>query len=266
MSEVLVAELKNVAVVLMKTTHPGNIGAVARAMKTMGLSDLRLVSPKEFPCDEAYRRSSGAEDVLQAARCYDSLDDAIKDSHLVVGASARSRKMVWPLMNPRACCEMLAEVLGGASHSQSLPQQKQVVLLFGQEASGLSNEELQRCNYHVNIPANEAYSSLNLAMAVQVICYELRMTLLARTEEGLSTMAAQAPQQGNWDIELASNEDVERFIRHLEQTLVKLEFHDPKKPRMLINRLRRLFQRAHMDAMEVNIMRGIMTAIQKKIP
>jgi len=256
--------LSQVAVVLMRTSHPGNIGGAGRAMKTMGLSDLRLVSPKNFPCDEAYRRSSGAEDVLIKAQVCDSLEDAIKDCHIVIGASARSRKMAWPLMNPRDCSELVVNAIS----SRQIAGQTKVALLFGQEASGLSNEELQRCNYHVNIPANAEYSSLNLSMAVQVICYEIRMSLLYRgysESAAAARLSALSPQLGNWDVDLASSDDVERFFEHLEETLIKIEFHDPKNPRMLMTRLRRLIQRAHMDKMEVNIMRGIMTAIQKKI-
>ncbi len=248
----------------MRTTHPGNVGAVARAMKNMGLSELILVNPefnKVLSEDEALRRSSGAEDVLENAKTFSSLDEAVSDCHVLVGASARNRKMPWPLMNPRDCATQILQLLTHENSESDIPK---IAFLFGQEASGLSNDELQRCHYHVNIPAVEVFSSLNLAMAVQVICYELRMALLTSNDEGQKSLfPVLSPNDAGWDEPLASVDDVEGFIVHLEKTLILTEFHNPDNPRQLMTRLRRLFQRAHLDKMEVNILRGILTSIHK---
>ncbi len=254
-------------IVLLRTTHPGNVGAVARAMKNMGLKRLQLVAPefnKLVPEDEAYARAAGAEDILSSARTCATIDEAIADCQLVIGASARSRKLPWPLMNPRDCAEFIIEK---ASQPQTAKPSVQVAILFGQEASGLSNDELYRCHYHVNIPASPTYSSLNLAMAVQVICYELRMAFLALAPEEAKHLMAPVlnPMSTGWDEALANVAEVEGFLSHLEQTLIRTEFHDPNKPRQLMARLRRLFQRAHLDQMEVNILRGILSSIDKYI-
>ena len=160
------APLPDLKVVLVETSHAGNIGSAARAMKTMGFSQLSLVNPQQFPSDEARAMSSGATDVLESAQVVSTLEEAIGDCQWVVGASARSRTLPWPLVHPR---EM-------AQHALALPEQTQVALVLGRERSGLTNDELARCHCHVNIPANPDYSSLNLAAAVQVLCYELRMS------------------------------------------------------------------------------------------
>lgn len=261
MSANLLASLKeNVQIVLVNTSHPGNIGAVARAMKNMGLAQLSLVCPSSFPSEEAVSRSSGADDLLASAAVVQSLDEAISDSQIVVGASARTRKMVWPLINPRACADLVLQ-------SQSAEVKPKVSILFGREASGLTNEELQKCHYHVNIPANPDYASLNLAMAVQVVSYELRMSALQsdHVEDDDANLVSNilSPDHESWDGELASASEVEGFLGHLESTLIEIGYHDPNNPRMLMSRLRRLFQRAHMDKMEVNIMRGILKDILK---
>ena len=250
----------------MRTTHPGNVGAVARAMKNMGLHDLSLVTPefnKVLSEDEALRRSAGAENILTGAKTFSSLDEAVLDCHVLIGASARNRKMPWPLMNPRDCA---AEVIKLTSASEADSSKSKIAFLFGQEASGLSNDELHRCHYHVNIPAVSEFSSLNLAMAVQVICYELRMAFLyasSHDEQEKSFSAIISPKDEGWDEPLASVNEVEGFFAHLEETLIKTDFHDPNNPRQLMTRLRRLFQRTHLDRMEVNILRGILTSVQK---
>ncbi|MFT7185341.1 MAG: tRNA (cytidine32/uridine32-2'-O)-methyltransferase [Pseudohongiellaceae bacterium] len=251
-----------VRVVLMRTTHPGNIGAVARAMKNMGLNQLCLVNGADESSQEARRRASGAESVLESAVVTSSIDEALDGVQLVIGASARSRKMVWPLMNPRDCASLIVK---NVFDSKSL-KPTQVALLFGQEASGLSNEELQRCHYHVNIPAVADFSSLNLAMAVQLVCYEIRMAMLldnTNDAPNILTRSILSSDDAGWDEPPAAVEDVESFFRHLEETLIKIGFHDPEKPRLLMARLRRLYQRAHLDKMEVNILRGILSASQK---
>lgn len=240
--------LDRTRIVLINTSHPGNIGAAARAMKNMGLSRLYLVGPKQYPDEKAIWRAASAVDILDQAVVCESLEEAIAGCHLVVGTSARDRSIPWPIMNPRQTAESILKE----------PENHEVAILFGREDRGLTNEELQRCNFHVQIPANEAYSSLNLGAAVQVICYELRMALLAETEPD------QAWDWGTeWDIEAASAEDLQRFFTHLEQTLIELKVINPKNPRQLMTRLKRLFIRSRPDQVEVNLLRGILTAAQK---
>jgi tRNA (cytidine32/uridine32-2'-O)-methyltransferase len=240
----LIPHHQNIRIVLIHTSHPGNIGAVARAMLNMGLSELVLVQPKEFPSERADWRAAGAKQLLDQARVMTSVEEAIADCALVVGTSARDRRIPWPLVNPRQCGErMLAEA---ARHP--------VAILFGREDRGLTNHELQKCNYHVHIPTNQAYSSLNLAMAVQVICYELRM-------------AMETPSELNpaWDQPLADQQAMELFFEHLEQVMTRVNFHEPHNPRQTLPRLRRLFHRSRMDKMELGILRGFLVAIGKKI-
>jgi TrmH family RNA methyltransferase len=235
--------LSPVRILLLNTSHPGNIGAAARAMKTMGLDELGLVAPKRYPSAEATARASGADDLLDRAAVYPGLHEALAGCHLVVGASARVRSIPCPMLGPRECATMIA---GQASGSRA-------AVLFGNEQSGLSNAELDRCQYLVRIPANPDYSSLNLAAAVQIIAYELRMA---------SELPSGEVDQGR-PVPVDSAE-MERFYRHLEQVLVELEFLDPGNPRQLMRRLRRLYNRAGPDGNEMNILRGILTATQQK--
>lgn len=237
--------LDNIRIVLVNTSHPGNIGAVARAMKNMCLSQLYLVAPRKFPHDEAVWRSANAEDLLEKAIVVDNLGEAIGDCQLVIGTSARERTVPWPLLDPRHCMEKAhAEASAGG----------EVALVFGREDRGLTNEELQRCNLHVHIPANPEYSSLNLGMAVQVMSYELRMQQLS------GQLGADAMQ--DWDQQPASNDAIERYLVHLEETLTELTFLRPEAPKKLMTRLRRLYQRTRLDEMEVNLLRGILTSTQ----
>lgn len=245
-----------VRIILVETSHSGNIGAVARAMKNMGLGNLWMVSPRSFPDEASYARAAGAADVLDTATVVSSFDDALVDCVLVMGASARGRKLPWPVMLPDQAAETAASHCG----------QGTVALVFGRENHGLSNEELQRCHYHIHIPSNPDYSSLNLAMAVQVMCYELRMSYLNGLEAEASRPCLEPiaqPGDAGWDVAPASVGDVEGFFGHLEQVLEEIQFHRREKPRQLMARLRRLFQRAKMDQMEVNILRGVMSAVQK---
>ncbi|HHO67905.1 MAG TPA: RNA methyltransferase [Gammaproteobacteria bacterium] len=230
-----------VQVVLVRTSHPGNIGAAARAMKNMGLTDLRLVAPAQFPHAEATARASGADDLLAAARLYPTVEAAIADATLVVGASARPRSLPVPLLDPRGCARRVLEE----------PDPARVAILFGNERSGLSNTEIDLCHALVQIPTNPVYASLNLAAAVQVIGYELRMAALAG-------QVAPAPQT-----DYASAGQMEQFYAHLEQTLIEIGFLDPDNPRQLMRRLRRLYNRARPDQNEINILRGILTAIRR---
>ncbi len=233
--------LKNIRIILIETSHPGNIGAVARAMKNMCLENLCLVNPRTYPSAEASARASGAEDLLANAQVFDSLDAAIEGCRLVVGASARLRTVEWPQLDPKVCAEQ----------AWSEAQQGDVAILFGRESSGLRNRELDRCQYLVNIPANEKYSSLNIAQAVQVISYELHMASLADQ----STVSV-VPES------IATADELEGFFGHLNQAMEDIGFSDPRQSEKLQRRLRRLFFRAQMDTEEVNIMRGILSAAQ----
>ncbi|MDR9435661.1 MAG: RNA methyltransferase [Thiohalophilus sp.] len=241
------ARLSRVRVVLVNTSHPGNIGAVARAMKNMGLTQLVLVNPAEFPSGEARARASGATDLLEQARVVSSLDAAVADCAVVLGASARLRSIPWPSLDPRAAADKVLEAADSAD----------AALVFGRENNGLTNEELDRCNYLVHIPANSEYSSLNIAAAAQVLVYELRMTLLEQLGQRDNRFHSDQPR--------ATAEDLERLYEHLQQTLTELEFLKPSAPRQIMRRLRRLYGRAELDRMEINILRGILNATQAKL-
>lgn len=232
----------NIRIVLVETSHPGNIGAVARAMKNMCLHRLVLVNPREFPSVEADARASGAQDVLQQAQVVDTLEQAVGDCRLVVGASARQRSTLWTAVDPRACAALVHDA----------PDDTEVALVFGRESSGLTADELDRCSHLVHIPANPDYSSLNIAMAVQVMTYELRMTALAgRPEPGAEPESQQA-----------SVAQMEGLFEHLRQALHDVGFLQPEREGKIMQRLRRLFYRAAPDEREVNILRGILSAAQ----
>lgn len=237
--------LDKVRIMLVNTTHPGNIGAAARAMKNMGLGQLYLVEPREFPADRAVWRAAGAVDVLDRAIVVPTLDQAIAGCGLVVGTSARDRRIPWPLLDPRQCGERV--VREAASHP--------VAIVFGREDRGLTNDELQKCTYHVHIPTSAEYSSLNLAAAVQVISYEIRMAMLAAEHGAI-------PPLQEWDLPPARAEDIEMYFRHLEQALTEIDFYDPANPRQTMTRLRRLYGRIRLDEMELSILRGVLTAMQ----
>ncbi|MEJ2344724.1 MAG: tRNA (cytosine(32)/uridine(32)-2'-O)-methyltransferase TrmJ [Gammaproteobacteria bacterium] len=237
--------LTNVRIVLVETSHPGNIGGAARAMKTMGLRGLWLVRPAQFPHAEATARASGADDVLAQARTCASLDEALVGCRLVAGASARQRRLAWPEAEPRdAAPRLLAEAAAGP-----------VALVFGRESSGLTNDELAHCHLLVHIPVNPDYGSLNLAAAVQVLSYEL--ALAARGgNPGAASADAEQPAPAGAD-------QMARFYEHLERVLIELEFLDPDHPKHLMRRLKRLFNRARPDEVEMNVLRGILTAVQR---
>jgi tRNA (cytidine32/uridine32-2'-O)-methyltransferase len=234
-------------IVLVETSHPGNIGAAARAMKNMGLSRLVLVKPepKAWPSRDAVSMAASALDVLDGVLVTQSLSEAIADCHLVIGASARLRHMPVQLLDPPEA----------AARIESVRAEQEVALVFGREISGLSNEELHLCHYHVHIPVNPDYSSLNLAAAVMVLCYEVRKAALAANP----APAISAPE---WDQAPATAEELDRYLAHLEKVLIQLDFLDPANPRQLLRRLRRLYQRIQPDRMEINILRGILTATE----
>ncbi|MUG29508.1 tRNA (cytosine(32)/uridine(32)-2'-O)-methyltransferase TrmJ [Aeromonas salmonicida] len=237
--------LDQIRIVLVNTSHTGNMGSAARAMKTMGLTRLVLVDPQTLPDDSAHALAAGASDVLANARVVSTLDEAIADCGLVIGTSARSRTLSWPMLDSREAGEKA--VGEGMKHP--------VALVFGRERTGLTNDELQKCHYHVAIPANPEYSSLNLAMAVQTICYEVRMCWLQD----------QAPEVES-EADYPSAHQLEGFYQHLEQTLLKTGFIADDHPGQVMSKLRRLFNRARPEAIELNILRGILTSIQKPKP
>ncbi|MFM1713014.1 tRNA (cytosine(32)/uridine(32)-2'-O)-methyltransferase TrmJ [Aeromonas salmonicida] len=237
--------LDQIRIVLVNTSHTGNMGSAARAMKTMGLTQLVLVDPQALPDDGAHALAAGASDVLANARVVSTLDEAIADCGLVIGTSARSRTLSWPMLDPREAGEKA--VGEGMKHP--------VALVFGRERTGLTNDELQKCHYHVAIPANPEYSSLNLAMAVQTICYEVRMCWLQD----------QAPEVES-EADYPSAHQLEGFYQHLEQTLLKTGFIADDHPGQVMSKLRRLFNRARPEVIELNILRGILTSIQKPKP
>lgn len=234
--------LENIRIVLCQTSHPGNIGAAARAMKTMGLRQLVLVRPKKFPHADAEAMASGATDLLAQARVCDTLDEALEGCAQVFGLSARRRELSHAPMQARAAAE----------EAVAMAATQAVALVFGTEMSGLSNEELLRCQHLVMIPANPEYSSLNLAAAVQVLAYELRTAALSGTEV-----------QAGHDFPPASHDEIEGFYRHLEETLIEIGFLNPARPKRLMPRLRRLFARARLEKEEVNILRGVLKMMQR---
>ena len=237
----------NVRVVLVRPTHPGNIGGVARAMKTMCLGSLYLVDPVDYLGQEARARAGGAQDVLLGSKRFASLAEALAGCRLVIGTSARARSIPWPTLDPS----------GAAQRLITEAREGPVALVFGREKTGLSNAELDHCQYTVEIPSNREYASLNLACAVQVMSYEL---MRAREK-------AASGQAGDWreaGVSLARREDMDRFYRHLEAVLVESGFLDRSKPRRLMRRLYRLFNRACLDENELNILRGILTAVQQR--
>jgi tRNA (cytidine32/uridine32-2'-O)-methyltransferase len=231
-----------VRIVLVETSHPGNIGATARAMKTMGLAELVLVRPRaQFPSEEATARAAGADEILANARVEQSLDGAIADCTFVAGASARLRNIVVPFVNPRECA---------AAIWQKIPANR-AALLFGNEQSGLTNDDLARCQRLVHIPANPGYTSLNLAMSVQVLCYELRMS-------APDLPLAAGPVS---DAPLATAGELEGLHEHLERLLTESGFLHPEHQKQVKLKLRRIFQRATLDQNEVSILRGMLSSL-----
>jgi tRNA (cytidine32/uridine32-2'-O)-methyltransferase len=240
----------SIRVVLVGTQHPGNIGSAARAMKTMGLKQLYLVKPHRFPHLEASALAAGAMDVLDAAVTHENLADALSDCHFVVGSTSRRREVPLPEFAPREAC---AELVQRGRHGQ-------VALVFGCERTGLENSDLQQCHATVCIPANPEYASLNLAAAVQVLCYEYRMAMLEVTKH-----SGVANETQSSDTPMATHEDMERFFTHLSQFMQQVDFHKGRAPEMVTQRLRRLYLRAQLDQREVKILRGLMSDTQRML-
>lgn len=228
---------KNFRVVLCQTSHPGNIGSAARAMKTMGLQHLYLVNPHSFPDAHATALSTGAADLLENAVVTETLSEALTGCAFAIGLSARKRSLSHALVNVREA----------ALEATKLASTQTIALVFGNETSGLSNAELDCCQMLAMIPANPEYSSLNLAAAVQVVCYELRMAILG------GNLGETEP------LELATNEAVEGFYQHLEDTLLQIGYINPRAPKKLMERIRRIYARIRLEKEEVNLLRGILT-------
>lgn len=240
--------LENIRIVLVNTSHTGNIGSAARAMKTMGLSSLYLVDPVSPPDGKSSALAAGAGDVLANAKIVSSLKDAISDCGLVIGTTMRTRDNAWSTLVPQQCGEKFIE---------EVPNYP-VALVFGRENNGLSNDELEQCHYNVAIPTNDDYGSLNLAAAVQIFCYEIRQAYLRST-------AYVSPDGQVKENEYPLHEDLERFYEHLEKTLWATGFIVPNHPGMVMKKLRRLFNRARPESLELNILRGILSSIDKSI-
>ncbi|WP_432458983.1 MULTISPECIES: tRNA (cytosine(32)/uridine(32)-2'-O)-methyltransferase TrmJ [unclassified Agarivorans] len=239
--------LENVRVVLVGTSHSGNIGSAARAMKTMGISQLYLVAPQAEIDGKSVALSAGASDVLGGTTIVDELADAVADCQLVIGASARSRTLDWPMVDGREAGVKLA----------TEAQQGQVAIVFGRESSGLNNTELQQCHFHVCVPANPEYSSLNLAMAVQLLSYEVRMAHLELQNTYTSSDVV---------VDYPHADDLERFYQHFEQSIADSGFIIKPHPGKVMEKVRRMFNRIRMEKQELNVMRGILTSFDKHIP
>jgi tRNA (cytidine32/uridine32-2'-O)-methyltransferase len=258
--------LDRIRIVMVNTTLPANIGAAARAMKTMGLSHLTLVNPKTFPSPDATALAAGAANILDHVTLVQTLEEAIADCTLVFGTSARSRTIPWPLLDVRAATHLaIDETMNG-----------EIAIVFGREDRGLTNEELAQAQFHLTIPVNEEYGVLNVAAAIQVVCYELRMNALQKQDHTVEhhsnyekcnpekSSEQQMPLIGHmqWDEPLADQAMMQQFYPHLEAMLADIDFIDPKNPRLLPLRLRRLFGRVRLDRMEYNLLRGIFGRVQ----
>lgn len=236
--------LQKIRIVLVNPSHPGNIGAVARAMKTMGLQRLYLVQPKAFPDPEAVARAKQADDILTNAVVVNNLLEAVADCCLIVGASARPRNLAWPTLN---LVDAKQKIIEEACTNQT-------AIIFGRERTGLTNEEIQMCHYRLNIPANPHYSSLNLAAAVQIVAYEIYQYYLAQANLLLASEQT----------DLANMVELNGLYQHLATVLTEVGYLDPEQPGQIMPRLQRLFNRARLDKTEINILRGILNAAQKK--
>ena len=254
---VVSAHLSHVRIVMVNTTLPANIGSALRAMKTMGLSKLVLVAPKTYPHPDINALAAGAADLIDQIEIVARLEDAIQDCQLVFGTSARSRTIPWPLLDARPAAEKSLHAV--------VKQQQEIAIVFGREDRGLTNEELAMANYHVTIPVNDDYGVLNVAQAIQVICYEMRMAalqLIEQPQDTQATMQVTDSQSMQWDEPLVTHDQMQQFYPHLEKMLAEIEFMDPKNPRLLPLRLRRLFGRIQLDTMEYHLLRGIFTRVQ----
>lgn len=238
--------LDRIKIVLVETSHPGNIGSAARAMKTMGLTQLVLVSPLKFPHQQAIEMASGAMDLLENAEIYPTLLDAVADCELVIGSSARTREIALPQLEMRTFAPYIAQQASDA----------RVAIVFGRERTGLTNDELSKCQFQVTVDTNPEYGSLNLAQAVQLFCYELRAMAMSNQ--------VHAKSEGSYN-KMAQVKEIEGLYQHIEQTLHLTEFLDPEAPKKVMAKIKRLFSRTRLEAQEVNILRGILSSVQHSI-
>jgi tRNA (cytidine32/uridine32-2'-O)-methyltransferase len=233
-----------VQIVLVETSHPGNIGSVARAMKNMGLSRLALIKPKKFPHDEATALAGNAGDVLEQAQVFSSIEEAVKNSKIIFATSARERTIEWPVASVKDAAQEI---------NQLAAENIEVSILFGREDRGLTNEELQLSNKHLIIPADPEYPVLNIAMSTQVVCYELYQ-------------ASHNEPIGPWqDFPEYTSQELQHLIDHFNETVFKLDLIDPKNPKQILTRMERMFRRLHPDQMEGNFLRGFLKAVNNKI-
>ena len=231
-------------IVLVETSHPGNIGSVARAMKTMGLSNLSLVNPRKFPSGDANALAGNALDVLENAQVFESIEEAIADSTFVYATSSRNRTIQWPTVNSEE---------GAIKIVDQSNAEKKVSILFGREDRGLTNEELQLANTHIEIPANPEYPVLNVAMSAQVLCYEI-------------FKSSHDTESRDWhDYPEVDSKNLQMLIHHFIETAVAIDVIKPENPKKIISRIKRMFSRLHPDEMETSFMRGFLAAINKKI-
>ncbi|WP_454782518.1 tRNA (cytosine(32)/uridine(32)-2'-O)-methyltransferase TrmJ [Legionella sp. WA2022007384] len=237
-------KLSSIRIILVATSHPGNIGSTARAMKTMGLNSLYLVTPKSFPDYKAKEMAAGADDLLESAVVTETLEEALIGCQLILGTSARPRGLSLPGLLPASCADLVSKQA----------EDTQIAIVFGREHAGLTNEELLKCHYHIHIPSNPEYGSLNLAQAVQIVAYELRMKLLAPKAEV-------ALRQD----EYATADEIEQFYEHLRDVFIEIKFLKASNPRRLMQRVRRLFNRINLEKMEVNLLRGMLSQVQKSL-
>ena len=232
----------NIRIVLVNPSHAGNIGAVARAMKTMELKDLYLINPKDFPNVNATAMAAGADDILAHATVTNSLLEALHNTQIVFGTSARLRALQLPPLDPKKAANIIS----------SKAKTNNIAILFGRENNGLSNEELEMCNYHIYIPTNPNFSSLNIAAAVQLIVYEIKMA--RKVSANIDTRQT----------ELADTDGIQSFYQHLQQTLLAINFLYPDNQKSIMAKLKRLFNRTQLEKSEISILRGILTAIENK--
>ena len=235
---------QNINFVLVDTSHPGNIGACARAMNSMGIFNLLLVNPKEFPSKEAEARAKSGKKVLEKAKIHKNINEAIGASNLIIGTSARSRSMPWPMME-------ISNL--GKTINESLANNDEVSIVFGNEAVGLDNEDLGKCDFHLQIPTSKD-SSLNLSHAVQIVAYEIY-------KESFSSDSI-AQQR---EVDLATSMQKEKLIDHIETVLELLDFYDHENPKQVPARLRRLTKRMQLDKLEIGILRGILSKLEDRL-
>ena len=238
---------KQVKIILIETTNSGNIGSALRAMKTMGFENLCLVNPKDFPSENVVTMAANAKDLIANIQVTQNLDEALEGINFVVGTSSRMRKVPWP---NEALDKVATTIVAEANNNTN------IAIIFGREDRGLTNEELQRCNLHVNIPANPDYPVLNLAMAVQVVCYQLYIESFRNSKN---------TPFDHWDVPMAEANHIDRLITHFVEVAEQLEVFNKGNPRQIGARIKRMFTRIGLDEMEVNFMRGFLAAVEKKL-